>query len=67
MAQASPQIIPRNHQIEAMIEAAVAGDMAPFERLMTALSEPYADRSEFAELQRAPTQAEIVPATFCGT
>ena len=65
MATANPAIIPRNHRIEQMIEAAVAGDMAPFERLMAALATPY-DETD-ARLTRPPTEDEIVPATFCGT
>ncbi|MGB3246398.1 MAG: protein adenylyltransferase SelO family protein, partial [Sulfitobacter sp.] len=65
MADANPAIIPRNHRIEAMINAAVAGDMAPFERLMTALATPFKETD--TDLQRPPTQDEIVPATFCGT
>jgi uncharacterized protein YdiU (UPF0061 family) len=65
MAAANPQIIPRNHRIEAMIEAAVAGDMAPFGRLTDALRRPY-DLTD-SDLRRPPTSAEIVPATFCGT
>lgn len=65
MNAANPAIIPRNHRIEQMIEAAVAGDMAPFERLTTALATPF-DATDTA-LQRPPTQSEIVPATFCGT
>ncbi|MEO0864272.1 MAG: YdiU family protein [Pseudomonadota bacterium] len=67
MARANPQIIPRNHRIEAMIDAAVAGDMNPFERLMTALARPYDAGVDFDDLRRPPTQDEIVPATFCGT
>lgn len=67
MARANPQIIPRNHRIEAMIEAAVAGDMAPFERLMQSLAAPFDVSAEFDDLRRPPTEAEIVPATFCGT
>lgn len=62
---ANPQIIPRNHRIEQMIEAAVAGDMAPFERLMKALATPFENTDP--DLQRPPSQEEIVPATFCGT
>ncbi|WP_299731412.1 protein adenylyltransferase SelO [uncultured Tateyamaria sp.] len=65
MAKTNPQLIPRNHRIEAMIEAAVAGDMAPFERLMTGLSKPYVKTDP--DLHRPPTKQEIVPATFCGT
>ena len=65
MDAANPAVIPRNHRIEAMINAAVAGDMDPFHRLMTALARPY--RETDADLHRAPTTQEIVPATFCGT
>tara|TARA_R110002072_G_scaffold126139_1_gene262950 strand:+ start:972 stop:2381 length:1410 start_codon:yes stop_codon:yes gene_type:complete len=65
MRAANPAVIPRNHRIEQMIEAAVAGDMAPFERLMTALATPFEETDP--ELQRPPTEDEIVPATFCGT
>ena len=65
MNAANPAIIPRNHRMEQMIEAAVAGDMAPFERLMTALASPFTQTD--TDLHRPPTQTEIVPATFCGT
>ncbi|MEM8578264.1 MAG: YdiU family protein [Pseudomonadota bacterium] len=64
MQAANPAIIPRNHRIEAMITAAVDGDMAPFERLTTALATPFTDD---ADLSKPPTEQEIVPATFCGT
>ena len=65
MNAANPAIIPRNHRIEAMIAAAVSGDMAPFSRLMEALAKPFEETD--ADLHRPPTEQEIVPATFCGT
>lgn len=65
MQATNPAVIPRNHRIEQMIEAAVAGDMAPFERLMKALCTPFEETDP--ELARPPAQDEIVPATFCGT
>ncbi|GLT09915.1 UPF0061 protein [Sulfitobacter porphyrae] len=65
MQATNPAVIPRNHRIEQMIEAAVAGDMAPFERLMKALCTPFEETDP--ELARPPSQDEIVPATFCGT
>ncbi|MGZ2258145.1 protein adenylyltransferase SelO [Roseobacter sp. A03A-229] len=65
MQAASPRIIPRNHRIEEMIQAAVAGDTAPFTRLMQALAHPFA--SDDTDLMRPPTTAQRVPATFCGT
>ncbi|WP_238364557.1 protein adenylyltransferase SelO [Mesobacterium pallidum] len=67
MRAANPAFIPRNHRMEEMIAAAVAGDMAPFERLMSVLARPYEDQSEAADLMRPPTEDEEVPATFCGT
>ena len=67
MAAHNPVIIPRNHQIEAMIQAAVQGDYAPFHRLNTALKTPFDAVPEFADLRAAPSAEEIVPATFCGT
>ena len=65
MQAASPRIIPRNHRIEEMISAAVAGDYAPFHRLMKALGDPY--NTDDLELMRPPTKAQRVAATFCGT
>ena len=65
MAQANPQIIPRNHRIEEMIAQSAAGDDTMFRRLSKALATPYT--STDPDLQRAPTETEIVPATFCGT
>ncbi|WOI35204.1 YdiU family protein [Tritonibacter scottomollicae] len=67
MARANPVLIPRNHRIEQMIAAAVAGDFAPFERVMRALAMPFADEAEFADLRHPPAEDEVVKATFCGT
>jgi uncharacterized protein YdiU (UPF0061 family) len=67
MRAANPAYIPRNHRIEQMIEAAVAGDYAPFERLLTVLAQPYADQPEADDLRRPPTPSEVVQNTFCGT
>ncbi|WP_322892627.1 MULTISPECIES: protein adenylyltransferase SelO [unclassified Yoonia] len=64
MAKANPQIIPRNHQVEAAIQAGVAGDFAPFEALLAAVTQPYAPHATFA---RPPSQDERVTRTFCGT
>jgi uncharacterized protein YdiU (UPF0061 family) len=50
-----------------MIEAAVAGDFKPFERLIAVLSDPFTDDPQASDLRRPPEPAEIVRATFCGT
>jgi hypothetical protein len=39
--------------------------MTPFNRLMTALSNPYNETD--ADLARPPAASEVVQATFCGT
>ena len=67
MRSANPTLIPRNHRIEQLIEAAVAGDLAPLHRLHAALLNPYEDNETVADLTRPPLSSEIVPATFCGT
>lgn len=67
MRKVNPAIIPRTHRIEQAIQAAVAGDFAPFERLNAGLETPFEDPGEYADLTRVPTEAEIVPRTFCGT
>ena len=67
MHAANPAFIPRNHRVEQMIEAAVTGDFAPFNRLNTVLMRPYDDQPDHAELAAAPTRQERVLQTFCGT
>lgn len=67
MRAANPVLIPRNHRIEAMIQSAVQGDMAPFERLMAALAQPFEEKEEFLDLRQPPAESERVQATFCGT
>jgi len=67
MSAANPLLIPRNHQIEAMITAAVNGDDAPFARLMTAYATPFAANSNVDDLRSPPAPEEVVQATFCGT
>lgn len=67
MRSVNPAIIPRNHRIEQVIRAAMEGDLKPFERLLEALAEPYADRAEFDEYREAPLDEQKVRLTFCGT
>ncbi|MGJ8604865.1 MAG: protein adenylyltransferase SelO [Marivita sp.] len=67
MRTANPALIPRNHRIEEMITAAVAGDDSLFHRLNTAYATPYADTGADADLRQPPKPQEVVQATFCGT
>ena len=63
----SPALIPRNHRVEEMIQSAVTGDYAPFERLNAALARPFEDIAAYEDLKRPPTLDEEVTQTFCGT
>ncbi len=63
----SPAVIPRNHRIEALIAAAVQGDMAPFGEMVGAMATPYEDGPLSAAYARPPAREEEVRATFCGT
>jgi uncharacterized protein YdiU (UPF0061 family) len=67
MLAANPAIIPRNHRVEAAIQAALIGDFSPFERLHAALAKPYDPAPGTEDLRAAPAPAEAVRMTFCGT
>ena len=68
MRTVNPAFIPRNHRIEAVIEAAVnRDDFAPFEELLTVLSRPYEDQPAFARYADPPEPHQRVLQTFCGT
>ncbi|MGD8832102.1 MAG: YdiU family protein [Pseudomonadales bacterium] len=68
LRQTNPVFIPRNHQVERVIESAVSeGDFAPFEQLLSVLAHPFDERPEDAEYARPPEPHERVTRTFCGT
>lgn len=67
MASVNPVYIPRNHQIEQMIDAAVECDLAPFKRLMKVLADPFTLQDGAKDLTYPPTEDEVVHRTFCGT
>jgi uncharacterized protein YdiU (UPF0061 family) len=68
MRSVNPAFIPRNHRVEAVIQAAVShDDFAPFEELLTVLSKPYEDQPAFAGYADPPEPHQRVLQTFCGT
>jgi len=68
MLKVNPVFIPRNHRVEAVIEAAVGrDDFAPFEELLTVLSKPYQHQPAFARYADPPEPHQRVLQTFCGT
>jgi uncharacterized protein YdiU (UPF0061 family) len=64
----NPAFIPRNHRIEAVIQAAIdRDDFTAFEELLTVLSRPYDDQPSFSEYANPPEPEQRVLRTFCGT
>lgn len=67
MDAVNPLYIPRNHQVEAALAAAEAGDLTAWLGLLEAVRNPFAERAEWAEYAQ-PGPAEAAPyTTFCGT
>lgn len=68
MHRANPAFIPRNHQVESVITAAVSReDFGPFEDLLAVLASPYEGQPGAERFQLPPKAEERVLATFCGT
>jgi uncharacterized protein YdiU (UPF0061 family) len=68
MQRVNPAFIPRNHRIEAVIQAAMnRDDYAPFEELVTVLSKPFEEQPSFAAYADPPEAGQRVTQTFCGT
>jgi len=64
----NPWLIPRNHQVEAALNAAEGGDLAPFHHLLQGLAEPYRGQARFGDLSKvAPREFMATFQTFCGT
>jgi uncharacterized protein YdiU (UPF0061 family) len=68
MRRVNPAYIPRNHRVEAALQAATDdGDFRPFEQLLAILQRPYDEQSDAVAYQLPPEEHERVRNTFCGT
>ena len=65
---ANPFVVPRNHLVEAALQAATEGDLGPFESLLAAVRRPW-DEDEALQAYGAPAPPDVAAAhrTFCGT
>ena len=63
----NPAVIPRNHKVEQVLDAATNGDLKPLKNLLNALQEPYKNRSDLKPYQSSPEPEDRVYQTFCGT
>jgi uncharacterized protein YdiU (UPF0061 family) len=68
MRRVSPAFIPRNHRVEAALDAASThGDFGPFHQLLKILEHPFDDQPGLVEFEQPPAPDERVRQTFCGT
>ena len=68
MRSVNPLFIPRNHLVEAALNAAVERqDFQPFEELLQVVLTPYQDRPGLERYVNPARPEERVCATFCGT
>lgn len=69
MRRVSPLYIPRNHQVEkALAAASDHADLAPFERLLAVVAQPFDERPGLEDYA-VPAPADVTARyqTFCGT
>jgi len=68
MNRINPIYIPRNHQVEAALAAAIEeGDLGPFKKLHSVLAHPYEEIAGFEAFTLPSEASERVYQTFCGT
>jgi len=68
MRRMNPLFIPRNHLVEAALDAAnLRQDFQPFEDLLAVISRPYDERPELERFSAPARPEERVLQTFCGT
>lgn len=68
MHQVNPVYIPRNHQIQAIIDRAIhQSDFTAMSLLNTVLANPFAPQPQNSEFETPPSDDERITQTFCGT
>ncbi|TVP85964.1 MAG: YdiU family protein [Thioalkalivibrio sp.] len=68
MRNANPAVIPRNHQVEQALDAAVReGDLDPTLRLLEVLANPYDTGLDTSDYRHPPGPEQRGYQTFCGT
>ncbi|MBU4440276.1 MAG: YdiU family protein [Acetobacterium sp.] len=68
MKQANPVVIPRNHQVEKVLQAAAdQGDFKPLQRLVEVLQSPYNYNLLNLEFMTPPEPSNSSYKTYCGT
>ena len=63
----NPVYIPRNHVVEEALDAATAGDLEPFARLLAVVRSPFVEREGWERFARPAPDSFGPYRTFCGT
>jgi len=64
----NPVVIPRNHEVEAVLNAATSvNDLAPLGKLLASLARPYEETGQPDTLKNPPPPGTPICRTFCGT
>ena len=66
MRSANPIVIPRNHKVEEVLEAAEKNNFKPITRLVEILKDPYSQKKNIIDYQ-IPSNSNKKYQTFCGT
>jgi len=67
LRRSNPLVIPRNHRVEEALAAAALGEMAPFEKLLQAVTHPFDDTPAHRPYRDGPPSGCGPYRTFCGT
>ena len=67
MWSANPLVIPRNHKVEEVLEAANNDDLKPMKNLLKVLEKPYENQEGISEYQSPTPASDKKYQTFCGT
>ena len=67
MDMVNPIYVPRNHQVEAALDAATIGDLEPFEQLLRVVAHPFQERPGLQAFTTPAPPGSGKYLTFCGT
>ena len=67
MAKANPVIIPRNHLVQAALDAAEQGDSQPFDQLLSVIQTPFDPKHQDSIYAQPPAANTMPYVTYCGT
>ena len=67
MRSVNPSIIPRNHKVEEVLEAANNNNLKPMKNLLNILKKPYENQNKIFEYQSPAPISNEKYQTFCGT